>query len=97
MYYSTIIDVLCILFSINLEIEKGSLVAVVGSVGSGKSSLLSAVLGESHLLTGDINVQVRLIHTYHGEASLLSKLHNGPHCINVPNNSFVTMIIVNLV
>ncbi|KAI8895252.1 P-loop containing nucleoside triphosphate hydrolase protein [Globomyces pollinis-pini] len=31
---------------INLNIEKGSLVAIVGSVGSGKSSLLSAIIGE---------------------------------------------------
>ena len=32
--------------NINLHIQPGSLVAVVGSVGSGKSSLLSAILGE---------------------------------------------------
>lgn len=31
---------------VNLKIEKGHLVAVVGSVGSGKSSLLSAIVGE---------------------------------------------------
>ncbi len=35
-----------ILTSINLEIPRGSLIAVVGVVGSGKSSLVSAVLGE---------------------------------------------------
>lgn len=34
------------LIDINITIEAGSLVAVVGSVGSGKSSLLSAILGE---------------------------------------------------
>lgn len=34
------------LSNINLAIPKGSLVAVVGSVGSGKSSLLYALLGE---------------------------------------------------
>ena len=32
--------------NINLSIKKGSLVAVVGMVGSGKSSLLSALLGK---------------------------------------------------
>ncbi|KAJ7320468.1 hypothetical protein JRQ81_019979 [Phrynocephalus forsythii] len=31
---------------LNLEIPEGSLVAIVGQVGSGKSSLLSAILGE---------------------------------------------------
>ena len=32
--------------NITLEVEKGSLVAIVGAVGSGKSSLLCAILGE---------------------------------------------------
>ena len=31
---------------INMEIDKRQLVAVVGQVGSGKSSLLSAMLGD---------------------------------------------------
>ena len=31
---------------INLNVEKNSLVAVVGAVGSGKSSLMSAILGK---------------------------------------------------
>ena len=35
-----------ILSNINLNIEHGKLVAVVGTVGAGKSSLLSAILGE---------------------------------------------------
>ena len=34
---------------------EGALVAVVGSVGSGKSSLLSAALGEMTLLEGRAN------------------------------------------
>merc|ERR1719189_491266 len=32
--------------NVSLDIPKGSLIAVVGQVGSGKSSLLSAILGE---------------------------------------------------
>ncbi|KAI9225298.1 MAG: P-loop containing nucleoside triphosphate hydrolase protein [Piptocephalis tieghemiana] len=36
----------------NLQIERGSLVAIVGSVGSGKSSLLSALSGEMRMLQG---------------------------------------------
>ncbi|XP_077131258.1 multidrug resistance-associated protein 1-like [Ranitomeya variabilis] len=40
--------------SINLSIEKGSLVAVVGHVGCGKSSLLSALLGEMETVLGKV-------------------------------------------
>ena len=44
--------------SINLKIPSGKLVAVVGQVGSGKSSLLSALLGEMDKLSGRVNVHV---------------------------------------
>lgn len=55
----------CLLFlvlllcSISLNIPSGSLVAVVGQVGSGKSSLLSAILGETEKLQGNVFVEVR--------------------------------------
>ncbi|XP_053376881.1 multidrug resistance-associated protein 1-like [Mercenaria mercenaria] len=42
--------------NINMTVPKGSLVAVVGTVGSGKSSLLSAILGEIEKDAGDVNV-----------------------------------------
>ncbi|POM70440.1 ATP-binding cassette (ABC) Superfamily, partial [Phytophthora palmivora] len=42
---------------INLEIDPGSLVLVVGTVGSGKSSLLQALLGEMRMTAGRINIQ----------------------------------------
>ena len=35
------------------DVPDGSLVAVVGTVGSGKSSLLSSLLGEMSLLEGE--------------------------------------------
>ncbi|XP_058530423.1 ATP-binding cassette sub-family C member 11 isoform X2 [Ochotona princeps] len=41
---------------INLVVSQGSLVGICGSTGSGKSSLLSAVLGEMHLLEGSVGV-----------------------------------------
>nr|QCO93576.1 ATP-binding cassette subfamily C member 5 [Chilo suppressalis] len=41
--------------NINLHVPRGSLVAVVGAVGSGKSSLLSALLGEMNKVSGRIN------------------------------------------
>uniref|UniRef100_A0A8R1XX01 ABC-type glutathione-S-conjugate transporter n=2 Tax=Onchocerca volvulus TaxID=6282 RepID=A0A8R1XX01_ONCVO len=44
------------LADINLTVKKGELVAVVGKVGSGKSSLLSAILGEMDKLGGSIDV-----------------------------------------
>lgn len=40
--------------NINLHIPHGSLVAVVGAVGSGKSSLLNALVGEMKQTKGDI-------------------------------------------
>ena len=42
------------LHGIELKVKKGSLVAVVGTVGSGKSSLLSAIVGEMKRLSGDV-------------------------------------------
>ncbi|XP_012382272.2 multidrug resistance-associated protein 1-like isoform X2 [Dasypus novemcinctus] len=41
-----------VLIDLNIMIPEGALVAVVGQVGSGKSSLLSALLGEMEKLTG---------------------------------------------
>ncbi|XP_053313014.1 ATP-binding cassette sub-family C member 2-like [Spea bombifrons] len=43
-----------VLKDLNLKIPEGALVAVVGQVGSGKSSLLSAILGEMNKLEGTI-------------------------------------------
>ena len=43
---------------ISLRAGRGSLLAVVGAVGSGKSSLLSALLGDMEKLAGRVNVQV---------------------------------------
>ncbi|KAF9089740.1 hypothetical protein BGX23_006468 [Mortierella sp. AD031] len=42
---------------INLTISKGSLTAVVGRVGQGKSSLLSALIGEMYKRQGSVYVQ----------------------------------------
>lgn len=42
--------------NINLSVKKANLTAVVGSVGCGKSSLISALLGEMEKLLGTVNV-----------------------------------------
>ncbi|XP_074543333.1 ATP-binding cassette sub-family C member 10 [Halichoeres trimaculatus] len=48
-----------VLHSLNLHITKGSLVVVVGKVGCGKSSLLSALTGELNRLSGVVYVADR--------------------------------------
>ncbi|XP_056002528.1 multidrug resistance-associated protein 1-like isoform X2 [Ostrea edulis] len=42
---------------VNLKIGEGKLVAVVGQVGTGKSSLIAAMLGEIEKVQGKVNVQ----------------------------------------
>lgn len=49
-----------ILQDLTMIAEKGSLVAVVGSVGAGKSSLCSAILGEMEKQRGSVNVKVSI-------------------------------------
>ena len=45
-----------VLNDINIKIEPGTLTAVVGTVGSGKSSLISACLGDMVKVRGSVNV-----------------------------------------
>ncbi|XP_039098050.1 ATP-binding cassette sub-family C member 11 isoform X2 [Hyaena hyaena] len=44
------------LHKLNLVVSKGTMLGVCGNTGSGKSSLLSAILGEMHLLEGSVGV-----------------------------------------
>lgn len=39
---------------VNIEIPRGQLVAIVGSVGSGKTSLLQAIVGEMRRIAGTV-------------------------------------------
>lgn len=52
-------------FRLNVCIPEGSLVAVVGHVGSGKSSLLSALLGEMDKVEGSVVVKVAALTLSH--------------------------------
>lgn len=45
------------LHQITVEIKQGQLVAIVGSVGAGKSSLLSALLGDMIKLAGGVELR----------------------------------------
>ncbi|KAJ0409782.1 hypothetical protein ATCC90586_005349 [Pythium insidiosum] len=54
-----------VLESVDIEIEAGSLVMIVGTVGSGKSSLLNALLGEMVRVSGTCDV--------HGKVSYVSQ------------------------
>ena len=44
--------------SINFKVYPGELVAVVGQMGAGKSSLMSALLGEMEKMNGNISLKV---------------------------------------
>ncbi|CAJ0567100.1 unnamed protein product, partial [Mesorhabditis spiculigera] len=48
------------LHNIDLEIPVGSMTTVVGQVGSGKSSLIAAVLGEMNVLGGSVKLTGRI-------------------------------------
>ena len=52
-----------ILNNISFSAKKGSLIAVVGKVGSGKSSLLAALLGEMNKTEGFVNVNGSIAYT----------------------------------
>ncbi|GBO02363.1 Multidrug resistance-associated protein 1, partial [Araneus ventricosus] len=47
----------CVLKDIDLHVPVGKLIAVVGPVGSGKSSLLSALLGELYKRSGSVDLK----------------------------------------
>ena len=44
--------------NVSLSVRQGELIALVGVVGSGKSSLLSAMLGELNKTSGEMSVNV---------------------------------------
>ncbi|XP_072498338.1 ATP-binding cassette sub-family C member 10 isoform X1 [Notamacropus eugenii] len=46
-------------FITHLKVKKGSLVGIVGKVGCGKSSLLAAISGDLHRLSGQISIAGR--------------------------------------
>ena len=67
--------------NIACSIERGSLVAVVGSVGSGKSSFLSAILGEMESIDGG-KVYMPLKDGEKDEENLVSYCSQSPWVVN---------------
>lgn len=43
--------------NINLNVEKGKIYCLIGTVGAGKSSLLSSILGEVNIIEGKVKVK----------------------------------------
>lgn len=68
-----------ILRNINLDVKKGELVAVIGSVGSGKTMLLNALLGELYKDEGRVRVK--------GEVAYV------PQQAWIPNETFRDVIL----
>jgi len=52
-----------ILHEINLNVKPGELLGIIGQVGSGKSSLVNAMIGEMHKVSGDVQ--------YHGKVAYI--------------------------
>ena len=57
LHYLCIIKYMCVC-SVDFKAHSGELVAVVGHVGAGKSSLISALLGEMEKLNGNVSLKV---------------------------------------
>jgi ABC-type Mn2+/Zn2+ transport system ATPase subunit len=45
--------------NIKFKVKAGELLAVVGSVGSGKSSLLYGILGQMEMVSGYVKVKIK--------------------------------------
>ena len=53
-------DESALISSIDLRIRQGSVVAIVGAVGSGKSSILATLLGEMNKVCGHVSVSGKI-------------------------------------
>lgn len=52
---SSVAELNIVLRDISLQLQKGLFIAIVGEVGSGKSSLLNTVIGETRVISGSIS------------------------------------------
>jgi zinc/manganese transport system ATP-binding protein len=47
--------------NLNLDVQPREFIAVIGANGSGKTSLLKAILGEMKLTSGEIRIDQKLV------------------------------------
>lgn len=67
-------------FSLNMEVRAKQLVAVVGHVGAGKSSLVQALLGEMEKISGSVLLKVcYMLYKY-------NIMYFNVHCILFPSS-----------
>ena len=59
-HYRLLTCAVLICFRINMKVKDGEIIAIVGHVGSGKSSLMAACLGELERLKGSVTIRVGL-------------------------------------
>lgn len=64
---------------IDFEIPKGTLCAIVGSVGSGKSSLLQAILGEMRRTGGAVSLNGKISYAAQSAWIQVSLFSHPPH------------------
>ena len=62
-----------------MTVPRGKLVAIVGAVGSGKSSLVSAMLGEMDKMEGEVYLDVSFWANSTPKNEKESKLHSHLH------------------
>uniref|UniRef100_A0A3Q4MRH7 ABC-type glutathione-S-conjugate transporter n=1 Tax=Neolamprologus brichardi TaxID=32507 RepID=A0A3Q4MRH7_NEOBR len=65
-----------VLHNINVMVPQGSLLAVVGHVGCGKSSLISALLGDMEKVEGEVSVRMARYHFFIQRVSLARALYS---------------------
>ena len=55
-HYSDHCEKLAILKNVDINVAKNSLTAILGVIGSGKSSILQAILGEMEMISGQMKI-----------------------------------------
>jgi ABC-type transport system involved in cytochrome bd biosynthesis fused ATPase/permease subunit len=69
------------LHDINVEVKRGELVAVIGRVGSGKTSLLNSMLGEMKRAAGQLHLNASAV-SYVSQRYIAD--HHHRHSVSTP-------------